>query len=181
MLAARALARELLMGSDAVYPSGHDLAQVCAKCGGCHGTPTATEDGFHLSWSHSRGWVAAGVSRHPIGVDVEAHQGRWRQWGLEALMTHALTDTEKDVARSSNDPHQAFLMAWTSKEALTKAGILDIDQFGNQAVLLTGGRVREEVLGCVLRVKVTADYTVAVAAASRCEPEWAGAFHAASI
>lgn len=166
MMAARTLTLKLLALVEGNVVSGADLVQLCATCGGCHGAPATTRSGHHLSWSHSRGWVAASVSTYAVGVDVEVNDENWgRSPSMDRLISSVMTDGEEEEIRSSEDPSRLFMMAWTTKEALVKAGALDVGRFRETKVLNGSGQVREQVLGFFVDVRKAADYTLAVASA----------------
>ncbi|WP_328186403.1 4'-phosphopantetheinyl transferase family protein [Marinobacter sp. OP 3.4] len=89
-------------------------------CRPVHGRPVASADpeGWFLSLSHSHGMSACGMSSHRgIGVDIEPlfRDSNWRR-----IVRRWFTEKEQDwlLAQSSQD---AFLKAWTLKEAWLKA------------------------------------------------------------
>lgn len=125
-VAARLLAAHVLReaGSDPVAPA--ELRQRCDDCGGPHGRPLPV-GGFRVSWSHSHGWVAAAASRSRLGVDVEAGPG--------SVLDEALSPSERELLASADRPGDGFRLAWTTKEALAKAGAGRLDDFGATTVL----------------------------------------------
>ncbi|NYK11187.1 4'-phosphopantetheinyl transferase superfamily protein [Leifsonia naganoensis] len=121
--------------SDAPFVAGR-LVQRCDTCGGSHGRPQPSPDGLHLSWSHARGMVAAGAASRRLGVDVEAGM-RYRDHPIDT----ALSAAERRLLSESADPEAAFLLAWTAKEALVKAGVAELDGFAGMTVLAGDARL----------------------------------------
>lgn len=133
LLAARALRHA---GAGDIAPAA--LRQRCDVCGRAHGRPLPVA-GLHVSWSHSRGWVAAAASPAPLGVDVEvfadadiAHSG---------IPDAALTGLERALLASASDPARAFRLVWTAKEACVKAGVAQLDDLGGFGVLAAPDRL----------------------------------------
>ncbi|QNE33697.1 4'-phosphopantetheinyl transferase family protein [Leifsonia shinshuensis] len=154
--AARLLAAHLL----GVAPA--DLRQRCEVCGGEHGLPLPV-GGLHVSWSHAHGWVAAGVSRARLGVDVEAERG--------VILAEALTPGEAALVSSAPDPARAFRLAWTAKEACVKAGAAHLDGVAELDVLAAPGTLRPSHGGLHLSAW---QHPGATAAAATTEPaHWA--------
>ncbi|WP_324276432.1 4'-phosphopantetheinyl transferase superfamily protein [Blastococcus brunescens] len=78
-----------------------------------------------MSLAHTRGAVAAGADRQPIGVDVE----RSPVGDLDpALLSLTLTPAETTRLRSADDPPAAFLRSWVRKECLVKVGAVTLDE-----------------------------------------------------
>jgi len=83
-------------------------------------------DGPAHSVSHSGDLVAVAVARDPVGVDVEQLDSRRRGRAAtdpEALARMVLSGEEQQALaaiRPSGRAHE-FLVAWTRKEAVTKA------------------------------------------------------------
>ena len=124
--AARLLAAHLLRAAGAGEVVPADLRQRCETCGGEHGLPSPVA-GLFVSWSHAGGWVAAGVSRARLGVDVEAEG--------EVNLAAALTPAERTLVAAAEDPARSFRLAWTAKEACVKAGAARLDDFAGLEVL----------------------------------------------
>lgn len=85
--------------------------------------------GLHFSVSHSEEWIVIALSRHEVGVDLEAIAP-----GLDFL--DALRDNFQPVEAEhiwhSEDSRQLFFQSWTRKEAFAKATAAGIDeQFAN--------------------------------------------------
>lgn len=142
-LAARGLARELLCRYD---PEQHDW-QLAPS-----GPPAVAErPDWQLSLSHSGDWVAAALSRQPIGIDLE---DRRRPRRYTAIARHYFHPEEADalIAAPAAQQAQRFLLSWTAREAYLKAlgvGIagglqrlrVDFDPAGQpQVSLCDGGR-----------------------------------------
>ena len=100
--------------------------RTCAQCGRPHGKPVLAGDGPAHSVSHSGDLVAVAVARDPVGVDVEQLDSRRRGRAAtdpEALARMVLSGEEQQALaaiRPSGRAHE-FLVAWTRKEAVTKA------------------------------------------------------------
>ena len=114
--AAHLLVRECageLLGCDARDLA---LAQLCSACGGdTHGAPRIVGSPVRVSLSHTRGCVAAVASWSRCGIDVERVGA--------PVMRRALTDDEARWVAAQRSPGDAFVMLWTRKEALVKAGL----------------------------------------------------------
>jgi 4'-phosphopantetheinyl transferase len=106
--------------------------RTCAQCGRPHGKPVLAGDGPVLdgpvhSVAHSGDLVAVAVARDPVGVDVEQLDGRRRALGgggdPEALAQMVLSGAERATLAAIRPSGRAreFLVAWTRKEAVTKA------------------------------------------------------------
>ena len=91
------------------------------------GRPVVQGGEFEHSVSHSGDLVALAVARSPVGVDVERLEDRARPLGGDgdpaSLARLVLADGERaalDALPPADRPRQ-FLLAWTRKEAITKA------------------------------------------------------------
>jgi len=101
-IGAHVLARLLVAERVGAAPAQIELAQRCSSCGGPHGRPHVVgRAGVHVSWAHSRGWVAAMAADEPCGIDVEP------------------ADRPPPPGRD--------LRWWVRQEALVKAGAGDLD------------------------------------------------------
>jgi 4'-phosphopantetheinyl transferase len=111
--------------------TGRRLAEVsfdrtCRRCGRPHGKPVVNGAGPEHSVAHSGDLVAVAVARSPVGVDVEQLDGRARRPGggePDGLARLVLADAER-AALAAVPPagrDRALLVAWTRKEAVTKA------------------------------------------------------------
>ena len=121
-----ALAKTVLAGYVGRRPADVRFDRTCRRCGEPHGKP-ALRGGLEHSVSHSGDLVAVAVAGAPVGVDVEQADGRARPLGgdgdPEALARLVLADDER-AALAATEPSgraRAFLVAWTRKEAVTKA------------------------------------------------------------
>jgi 4'-phosphopantetheinyl transferase len=97
------------------------LDRTCDACGKPHGKPRLPGSGLELSVTHSGELVGvAFAAGTPVGLDVEQLTEPARAAELEGMV---LSDPESAaLARlDSRDRERAFLVAWTRKEALTKA------------------------------------------------------------
>jgi 4'-phosphopantetheinyl transferase len=121
-----ALAKTVLARYSGLRPADVRFDRACATCGQPHGKPVAVGLRLEHSVSHSGDLVAVAVARSPVGVDVEQLDGRSRAVGggdPQALARLVLGEAERAVlaaVRPSARAH-AFLVAWTRKEAVTKA------------------------------------------------------------
>jgi 4'-phosphopantetheinyl transferase len=120
-----ALAKTVLAGYTGRRPADIRFDRTCGECGQPHGKP-AFKDLEH-SVSHSGELVVVAVARDPVGVDVEQLDGRTRALGGDgdprALARLVLAGQERaalDAVAPAGRP-RAFLVAWTRKEAVTKA------------------------------------------------------------
>lgn len=143
--------------SDEPFAAGR-LVQRCDTCGGPHGRPQATSAGLHLSWSHAHGVVAAAAAPGRLGVDVETGMRR----GDHPIAT-ALSATERRLLSESADPEAAFLLAWTAKEALVKAGVAELDGFAGLTVLAGDARLVPRHGGLSLDARRGDGYSAAAA------------------
>ncbi|MFJ9605486.1 4'-phosphopantetheinyl transferase family protein [Kitasatospora sp. NPDC101176] len=102
------------------------LAQQCPDCGlADHGKPFLPDHpDVHVSLSHTRGVVAAGAGRHPVGVDVEL---AGRSGSLRAVARRVLTPAELARVEAAPEPDRAFLRQWVRKESLIKIGRATLD------------------------------------------------------
>jgi 4'-phosphopantetheinyl transferase len=121
-----ALAKTAIAACASRRPEQVSFDRTCPRCGEPHGKPTIRDIDLEHSVAHSGDVVAVAVAGAPVGVDVERLEGRARRPGggdPEALARMVLSDTERAalaaVPPSGRD--RAFLVAWTRKEAVTKA------------------------------------------------------------
>jgi 4'-phosphopantetheinyl transferase len=126
-LAGCALAKTALARYTGQRPADVRFDRTCGQCGEPHGKPVLTGGDAEHSVAHSGDLVAVAVARAPVGVDVEQLDGRARPLGgdgdLEALARLVLSAAER-AALAAVPPDgraRAFLVAWTRKEAVTKA------------------------------------------------------------
>ena len=131
-LAGCALAKTVLARYTGLQPADVRFDRTCGQCGEPHGKPVI-EDGaieggaVEHSVAHSGDLVAVAVARTPVGVDVEQLDGRRYPLGgdgdPESLARLVLSPAERAVlaAVPPTGRARAFLVAWTRKEAVTKA------------------------------------------------------------
>lgn len=106
-------------------PDDLTVVQRCARCGGPHGQPyIAEQPALQVSWSHTRGYVAAIAGFVPVAVDVE-HPPPVPVDG--ALLRLVLSPSEQSVVAAAPDPSRAFARHWVRKESLVKLGMATLD------------------------------------------------------
>lgn len=122
-----ALAKTVLAGYAGQRPESLSFDRTCRQCGQPHGKPVVKGGEFEHSVTHSGDLVAVAVARTPVGVDVEQLDRGARPLGgdenPEAIGRLVLADVEQAAlaaAPASARPGE-FLLAWTRKEAVTKA------------------------------------------------------------
>jgi 4'-phosphopantetheinyl transferase len=122
-----ALAKAALARYTGRSPADVRFDRTCAACGGPHGKPVIAGGGPGHSVAHSGDLIAVAVARAPVGVDVEQAEGRPHLLGgdgdPEALARLVLSGPEQAALASvpADGRARAFLVAWTRKEAVTKA------------------------------------------------------------
>ena len=123
-----ALAKTVLAGYDGSQdPAAIRFDRTCPQCGQPHGKPRAAGSGLQHSVAHSGDLVAVAVARAPVGVDVEQLDGRRRPVGghddPDALARLVFSGAERAALATADPAARArdFLVAWTRKEAVTKA------------------------------------------------------------
>ena len=122
-----ALAKTALARYTGLRPADVQFDRTCGQCGEPHGKPVIEGGAVEHSVAHSGNLVAVAVARTPVGVDVEQLDGRPHPLGgdgdPEALARIVLSAAERAVlaAVPPADRARAFLVAWTRKEAVTKA------------------------------------------------------------
>ena len=126
-LAGCALAKTALARYTGQRPADVRFDRACSQCGEPHGKPVIEGAGVGHSVAHSGDLVAVAVARAPVGVDVEQLDGRPHPLGgdgdPEALARLVLSAAEQATLAAVPAPGRAraFLVAWTRKEAVTKA------------------------------------------------------------
>jgi 4'-phosphopantetheinyl transferase len=108
-------------------PAEVRFARTCRRCGKSHGKPAIEGGGLEHSVTHSGDLVAVAVARVPVGLDLEQLDGRLQRLGghgdVDGLADLVLADVERAALAAVPPPGRAreFLVAWTRKEAVTKA------------------------------------------------------------
>jgi 4'-phosphopantetheinyl transferase len=104
------------------------IVQRCSTCDGPHGRPSVRQaPDLDVSWSHSGGHVAALCGPGRLGVDLEL-AGRTPH---PSSMRRALAPAELDWVHAAPNPRIAFIRLWVRKEALIKAGVLNLAQLSD--------------------------------------------------
>ena len=120
---ARAAMRSVVAGALGVAPGRLEISRHCAHCGDAqHGKPSVAgvDIAFSLSHSDTFGIVAVAPTSARLGVDVERVRERTH---LDRLATRVLAADALDAWERLPEAQrlEAFLRAWTSKEAYLKA------------------------------------------------------------
>jgi 4'-phosphopantetheinyl transferase len=120
------LAKTVIAACTGQRPAEVSFDRTCRRCGQPHGKPVVRRGDLEFSVAHSGDLVAVAVATAPVGVDVEQLEGRPHELGggdPDALARMVLADEER-AALAAVPPSgraRAFLVAWTRKEAVTKA------------------------------------------------------------
>ena len=86
------------------------------------GRPELTGEDAFLSLSHAGCFAMAGLSSHPIGVDIEEHQPRQMM-----IADHFFTPDERDCLARATDQTECFFRLWSRKECMLKRdGLADL-------------------------------------------------------
>lgn len=80
--------------------------------------PQHNRANIHFNLSHSGQYVIIGLSKHPIGVDIEWININFKH---QNLLPHYFSTTEAALINEAPNPSAAFYNNWTRKEALVKA------------------------------------------------------------
>jgi 4'-phosphopantetheinyl transferase len=117
-----ALAKTVLAACTGQRPAEVRFDRACRQCGKPHGKPVLQGGDVEFSVSHSGDLVAVAVAAAPVGVDVEQLEDRPRGDPV-ALGRVVLAEPEREAlgALAPAARARAFLVAWTRKEAVTKA------------------------------------------------------------
>jgi 4'-phosphopantetheinyl transferase len=122
-----ALAKTALARYTGRRPADVRFDRTCGRCGEPHGKPVLVGGGVQHSVAHSGDLVAVAVARAPVGVDVEQLDGRRRPLGRDGDpdgLARIVLSAAEQAALAGVPPAgraRAFLVAWTRKEAVTKA------------------------------------------------------------
>jgi len=125
-LAGCGLAKTVIAACTGQRPAEVSFDRTCRQCGRPHGKPAVRHGDLEFSVAHSGDLVAVAVATAPVGVDVEQLAGRPHQLGggdPAGLARMVLAEPER-AALAEVHPSgwaRAFLVAWTRKEAVTKA------------------------------------------------------------
>jgi 4'-phosphopantetheinyl transferase len=120
------LAKTVIAAHTGRRPAEVSFDRTCRQCGQPHGKPAVRGGGPELSVAHSGDLVAVAVAAATVGVDVEQLDGRPHPLGggdPTALARVVFAEQERAVlaAVPPSGRARAFLVAWTRKEAVTKA------------------------------------------------------------
>jgi 4'-phosphopantetheinyl transferase len=120
------LAKTVIAACTGQRPADVSLDRTCRQCGRPHGKPAVRGGALELSVAHSGDLVAVAVAAAPVGVDVERLDGRRYELGggdLDSVARMVLAEPERAAlaAVHPSGRDRAFLVAWTRKEAVTKA------------------------------------------------------------
>ena len=126
-LAGCVLAKAALARYAGLRPADVRFDRTCGQCGEPHGKPSMRGGTLQHSVAHSGDLVAVAVAPDPVGVDVEQFGERPHPLGGDgdpaALARLVMSGTEQSALAALPPPDRprAFLVAWTRKEAVTKA------------------------------------------------------------
>ncbi len=136
-VAGRALIRSLAGAALGVEPRAVGLALAA------NGKPFVSgSGGFCFNISHSGTWVAAAVSRQPVGIDIEdiEREGNWR-----GIAKRYFAEAETGFIERLAEPERrrAFIRHWVCKEAALKCAGTGISESLNQThCVWEGGAIR---------------------------------------
>jgi 4'-phosphopantetheinyl transferase len=121
-----ALAKTVIAACTGRRPVQVNFDRTCGQCGKPHGKPVVSGGNLEFSVAHSGDVVAVAVAAAPVGVDVEQLEGRPRVLGggdPTTLARVVLAEQERAALAAVHPSGRAhaFLVAWTRKEAVTKA------------------------------------------------------------
>jgi len=120
------LAKTVIAASTGQRPAEVSFDRTCRQCGRPHGKPAVRHGDVEFSVAHSGDLVAVAVATAPVGVDVEQLEGRPRELGGgdPGALGRVVLAAEEQAALAkvpASGRARAFLVAWTRKEAVTKA------------------------------------------------------------
>jgi 4'-phosphopantetheinyl transferase len=116
------LAKTVLAACTGQRPAEVRFDRTCSQCGKPHGKPALRGGDVEFSVTHSGDLVAVAVAAAPVGVDVEQLEDRPR--GDPVALARVVLAEPEQAALAALAPAaraRAFLVAWTRKEAVTKA------------------------------------------------------------
>lgn len=152
---ARILAAHCVASLAGVPVHAVHLRQRCSSCGGDgHGRPVVVGlPQVSVSWSHSRGHVAATASSGAVAVDVERRR--------DVVLWQALSPDERDWVDGQHDRPRAFARLWCRKECVVKLGHASLDHLSDVG-FVTDGRLTPHADGWVVTERSARDSTVVV-------------------
>jgi 4'-phosphopantetheinyl transferase len=120
------LAKTVIAACTGQRPAEVSFDRTCRQCGQPHGKPAVRHGDLEFSVAHSGDLVAVAVATAPVGVDVEQLEERPHELGggdPASLARMVLAAEEQAVLATvaASGRARAFLVAWTRKEAVTKA------------------------------------------------------------
>jgi 4'-phosphopantetheinyl transferase len=120
------LAKTVIAVRTGQRPAEVSFDRTCRRCGKPHGKPAVRGGDLEFSVAHSGDLVAVAVAAAPVGVDVEQLEGRPHELGGgdPATLARLVLAAEEQAALAAvpaSGRARAFLVAWTRKEAVTKA------------------------------------------------------------
>jgi 4'-phosphopantetheinyl transferase len=120
------LAKTVIAARTGQRPAEVSFDRTCRQCGKPHGKPAVRGGDLEFSVAHSGDLVAVAVAAAPVGVDVEQLEGRPHELGSgdPATLARVVFAAEEQAALAAvpaSGRARAFLVAWTRKEAVTKA------------------------------------------------------------
>lgn len=131
-LGARALTAQCVASVAGVPAHSVHLRQLCASCGSDdHGPPKVVGiPSVTVSWSHSRGHVAAAASSGAVAIDVERSR--------DVVLRQVLTNDEWDWVSGHRDQARAFARLWCRKECMVKLGHTSLDRLTDVSFVTCG-------------------------------------------
>ena len=120
------LAKTVIAARTGQRPAEVSFDRTCRQCGRPHGKPAVRHGDLEFSVTHSGDLVAVAVATAAVGVDVEQLEGRPHELGggdpvALARVVLAAEEQAALAAAAASGRARAFLVAWTRKEAVTKA------------------------------------------------------------
>ena len=120
------LAKTVIAACTGQRPAEVSFDRACRQCGKPHGKPAVRRGDLEFSVAHSGDLVAVAVATAAVGVDVEQLEGRPHELGGgdPATLARVVLAAEEQAALAAvaaPGRARAFLVAWTRKEAVTKA------------------------------------------------------------
>lgn len=104
-IAARILARLLLSRCAGVEYLSVRIRQRCEACDGSHGKPEVIfPTGYHVSWAHHQGFVAAAAANSDVGIDLIARmRSPWptESWAVPGIDLGDLSKAENYTLNSA--------------------------------------------------------------------------------